>query len=298
MTDLNKQFTEFLIWLQNEKNYSRHTVSSYRRDLKLLENFLTQINQTLRHLNYKNCKSFIIYLSELNYSARSIHRIIAAIRSLWLYLSQRNVIDSNYWDSLPLPKTSSALPNVIQTKDMIHFLNSFTADTPESLRDRSICELLYATGMRISECTALDQEAIHLAEHEIRVLGKGNKERIVLFGSQAKFYLENYLQFARPKFKPKESALFLNKFGKRLSARSIQRMIKTQAKNCGLEASITPHTFRHSFASDLLNGGADLKSIQELLGHASLASTQIYTHISNEKLFTTFKQAHPRGDSE
>ena len=224
--------------------------------------------------------------------------MIASLRSFWRYLVEEGHTSTNPWEILPLPKMNIALPKIINASQMTQFLDSIGTHTPVTTRDQCICELLYSTGIRISELVSLNIEDINLSDNEIRVFGKGKKERIVLFGPYSNAVITYYLSSSRPTFPNKDPfSLFVNKYGTRLTARSIQRMIKKYAKIIGLDDSITPHTFRHSFATDLLNGGADLRSIQELLGHSSLATTQIYTHVSTKRLSNTFKQAHPRGDA-
>jgi site-specific recombinase XerD len=178
---------------------------------------------------------------------------------------------------------------------MAQFLDSLPTEKPADYRDKTICELLYSAGIRVSELIALDLHDISVPNQEMKVTGKGKKERIAIFGSTAATFLNTYLHSIRPLWdKGESSALFLNQKGQRLTQRSIQRMIQTQCKKTGFTKRLTPHTFRHSFATDLFNGGADLRTIQELLGHASLSTTQVYTHLSTKQLQKTYLSAHPR----
>jgi tyrosine recombinase XerC len=298
LASFSDQAALFLDVLTSEKHYSPHTISGYKHDIALFVEFTGSNATPADTITPKNCKQFIYFLHEKKLQNRSIARVIAALRSFWNYLIEEDLAIGNPWEGLPLPKVKVALPKVINQDQMAQFLESIGTDTAETSRDRCICELLYATGLRISELVSLNINSINLSENEIRVLGKGKKERVVLFGPLTNTIVSHYLSHFRSSFPPVETnALYVNKFGGRLTARSIQRMIKKYAKAIGMEDTITPHTFRHSFATDLLNGGADLRSIQELLGHSSLATTQVYTHVSTERLIGTFKQAHPRGDA-
>ncbi len=298
LLNYSAQIDHFLNILFSQKHYSPHTISSYKRDLKLFLEFTDQTPPPPDDITHKDCKNFIYFLHEKSLQNRSIARVVAGLRSFWNHLIEEEHTVGNPWEALPLPKAKVGLPKVINENQMSDFLESIGTDTPDKARDTCICELLYATGIRISELVSLNVNSINLAENEIRVYGKGKKERIVLFGGHANLILSHYISHARPAFPESgNSALFVNKFGNRLTARSIQRMIKKYSTRLGFDEVITPHTFRHSFATDLLNGGADLRSIQELLGHSSLATTQIYTHVSSARLKETFKQAHPRGDA-
>lgn len=285
----------FLETLKKQKNYSDHTVSNYRRDLRYFIEFAGSDNDILYNLTLKSCKNYIYTLKEKNYNAKTIARMIAALRSFWHFLETENHTEFNPWQSVALPKTDKTLPTILSKTMMLTFLDQIPMTTPLEFRNKTICECLYSAGLRVSELCQLNTHHIRLSEQEIRVLGKGKKERIAIFGKPTQSLLNDYLTHIRPKLAlPEEPAVFVNHKGTRLTPRSIQRMIQDEAKRQNLSTPITPHTFRHSFATDLFNGGADLRTIQELLGHASLGTTQIYTHLSIEKLSEVYYQAHPR----
>ena len=222
--------------------------------------------------------------------------MIASLRSFWKYLNIRSITDKNPWEFLNLPKQPRVLPDVLLSDEMEKFLGQINTATTSGFRNRTICELIYSAGIRVHELTKLNITDLRLDEQEILIKGKGDKERIVLFGKTSKEYLEMYLSSIRPKWIYTDTeAVFLNTKGQRINPRSIQRFIKSEAERQGFSRKITPHTMRHSYATTLYNSGADLRTIQELLGHSSLSTTQIYTHINNEKLKKTYKRAHPHG---
>lgn len=203
--------------------------------------------------------------------------------------------DTNPWEFIRLPKKEQLLPKVLFKRELHQFLDSLPTNSGEQIRLKAICELIYAAGLRISECLSSNLDDLNLADGEIRVLGKGQKIRVGYFGETAKHWLSRYIQDVRSKWvRSDRKSVFLNQRGGRLSARSVQRDLKQAATAAGLTVMPTPHSLRHSFATQLYNGGADLRSVQELLGHQHLTTTQIYTHISDEKLENTYFFAHPR----
>lgn len=287
----------FIDYLGIEKLYSPHTLSNYKRDILKFLTYIEKINiDSLKSITKNECKSFLYNLAEENYSQKSTARHIASLRSFWKYLLSKDQVDLNPWEFVIMPKLPKRLPSVLSVKDMSKFLESFDLSDSSGNRDQCICELIYATGLRVSELCSLNVQDIDLTEQEIMIVGKGNKERIVIFGDVAKQVLERYIDVYRLDLQKNnhDSALFLNTNGTRLTARSVQRMIKRHAFLSNLKDKVTPHTLRHSFATDLYNGGADLRTIQELLGHSSLSTTQIYTHVSTDRLFDAYKKSHPR----
>ncbi|MSR88508.1 MAG: tyrosine recombinase XerC [Candidatus Margulisbacteria bacterium] len=277
----HKWVSEFLDFLTFDKQFSSHTRTNYARDLSQFE---TQ--DSLSSLSTTTCREFLYQLDQQGYSSKSIARKLSAFRSLWKFLLAKSYVSENPWEFLSSPKIPTLLPTILVQEEMAQFLKAIT-----SLRDRAICELLYASGLRVSELVSINMENIDFSNQELRIIGKGNRERICLFGEIAKQWLDRYINEARV---TSGTAVFVNLKGGRLTVRSIQRMIRHYADTAGLSHAITPHTLRHSFATDLYNGGADLRVIQELLGHQSLSSTQLYTHLSDDGLKAAFQRAHPR----
>ncbi len=289
---LIEKYCNFLILI---KQFSNHTIINYQRDIK---SFLTfyKINKKefiLSQIDYQTAKNYLYYLEDNDFQRKTIARKISCLRSFWKYLNHLKITKENPWLLLTIPKIPKKLPQVLSKNEMQNFLNNLPKNTIIEIRNKVICELLYSAGLRISECINIKLSDINITENEILIKGKGNKERIVIFGNKTKKILETYIQQVRPKFiKDTTSYLFLNHRGNKITARSIERIIKTLAILTNLK--LTPHTFRHSFATDLLDNGADLKMVQELLGHASLSTTQIYTHLTEEHLKREYSKAHPR----
>jgi integrase/recombinase XerC len=280
-----------------EKRHSPHTVTSYLSDVNqfLALQSIKKPNE-LGTIGRQQCREFLKYLDEGKYQPKSVARKISSLRMFWTFLIRYKGLSKNPWEFLSLPKLPKKLPIVLFKKEASQFLNQIKTTTPQGVRDKAICELIYSSGLRVSEVTALNVSDIDLTHFEIRVLGKGRKERIALFSAVARDAIQTYLDEVRPVFLDKDnrSAIFLNVKGGRLTTRSIQRIFKEISKAQALKSPVTPHTLRHSFASTLYNEGADLRSVQELLGHSSLSSTQIYTHLAPGKLLKTFKKSHPR----
>lgn len=292
---INEYIKQFLNHLQLHKRYSTHTLSNYKRDLDKFVAFCNNETNSLHDLTQRSCRQFLYHLEHQGLSNRSIARVIACLRSFWGYLIQENIVTLNPWELTVLPKVEKKLPHILSAKEMAQFLDALPCETPAEYRDKTICECLYSAGIRVSELIELNRHDISVTAQEMKVTGKGKKERIAIFGSTAATYLNTYLHSIRPIWDNGSSdALFLNQKGHRLTQRSIQRMIQTQCIKIGFTKRLTPHTFRHSFATDLFNGGADLRTIQELLGHASLSTTQVYTHLSTQQLQKTYLSAHPR----
>ncbi len=286
-------YTRFLTFLEQERQYSTHTISSYKRDLRTFGEH-SSTTPEWEQLSHPECKTYLYFLESKGYSRKTIARMIATMRSFWRYLSAHKNVTHNPWEFLIIPKLKPKLPQFLLKDEMARFLSQIDTSESAGLRDRAIFELLYSSGLRVSELVALNIDDVDFENDEIKVLGKGKKERIVLFGGIAKDVLIRYINSARPEWLTEPTdALFLNQRGNRLTSRSIQRILRVRSGSLYTGKSITPHTLRHSFATDLLNGGADLRIVQDLLGHSSLSTTQIYTHISKEKLLKSYKKAHP-----
>jgi tyrosine recombinase XerC len=297
---MDKRYVDsFLDFLTIEKNYSGHTVAAYTRDLNDLAMFLKEkkLDGRWKDLTYTQCQLYLLYLDQHKASRPTIARRIACCRSFWKYLLRNNVVKDDPWEILSTPKLRKALPEFLTKEEMERLLRTPELKTPRGLRDKALLELLYATGMRVSEAVQLNNGDMDLQRGEIIVHGKGNKERIVLLGQYARTALEEYLSCGRPVLLGKRAntkALFINKHGARLTQRTIQRELIQYALAAGIDKEVTPHVLRHSFATHLLEGGADLRSVQELLGHESLSTTQIYTHVTKERIKKVFDAAHPR----
>lgn len=294
--NLDKNINNFIKYLHNEKRYPETTISSYERDL---DNYYSYI--TLKKINYKTInkdeiRDYLKYLDDLKYSKTTISRILSTLRHFYSFLVIHKVIETNQFKLIRNPKKEKKLPNFLQSDELQKIFETIELETPLGIRNRLIVELLYASGLRVSELTDLTLNDIDINEKEIRVTGKGNKERIVYFGEYAKKYLNMYLEESRPVLlnKKRTNHLLLNHQGEPLSSRGVQMIIEDIVKEASLKHNISPHALRHTFATDLLNNGADLKSVQELLGHSSLSTTQIYTHITNERLRSVYLQTFPR----
>jgi integrase/recombinase XerD len=278
---------EFLSYLAVERNFSAHTQQAYRRDL---EQFIKQLQlASVLEVDARD-------LARQSYKISTRNRKMAALRSFYRFLVREEYRISNPTEELHGPKKGRTLPKVLDQSQTQRLLGALIGDDPITLRDRAWAHTLYATGLRISELIGIDLDKLNLKQGEVRVVGKGNKERIALIDGPAMQALETYLWIGRPELVrgPKEQALFLNaKDGKRLSARALQQRLQTLSQEV-LGFGISPHTLRHSFATHLLEGGADLRVVQELLGHSTIATTQVYTHLSPQRLRKVYELAHPR----
>ncbi len=295
---MNKEIDNFISYLEDERNLSFHTSENYRRDLIQFLNFLKTKGSLFlnpKRIDVSIARLYLRHLEKKGLKRRSLARKIASSRSFFKYLRREAIVETNPFELLLTPKLEKRLPHFLYPEEMKTLINSVDAKQTAGRRDRAILEALYASGMRVSEIVKLKLSDLDLAGGEIKVVGKGSKERIVLLGSHAIMALRRYLDEVRPSLiKRKNDVLFLSRLGTRLTTRSVERMIKKHAKKCGLTKKITPHIIRHSFATHLLSGGADLRTVQELMGHSSLSTTQIYTHITKERLKSVYESAHPR----
>jgi len=286
-----KLIAKFINYLKTERNYSAHTISNYQRDLRFLTSFLKG-----KKINRSAAREYLLALEKKRYSRRSIARKLSSARSFFRFLLREKLIEQNPFENLLTPKLPKKLPNFLYPEELQSLLDAPDPKNPRGLRDRSILEVIYGTGLRVTEIIRMNMNDVDFDEGEIKVLGKGSKERIVLFGSLARNALHKYIKEGRSSLVSgkKAAALFVNRRGERLTSRSVERMISFYAKKAGLNKKVTPHTLRHSFATHLLSGGADLRMVQELLGHVSLSTTQVYTHITKERLKEVYDSAHPR----
>jgi integrase/recombinase XerC len=285
----------FVSHLSQVRNVSPHTVSSYRHDLYQLAEFLdatyglTQTEKVTR----QHLTSFLGSLYRYGYEQTSIRRKLSAIRSFYRYLRQKGIVEELPAADIRSPRHHLHLPKFLDVEVTAHLMTAPHPSSPFGYRDRAILEMLYSTGMRASELVNLSLDDIDLRRDTIRVRGKGRKERYLPLGRYARAALLDYLPRRNPK--PETSnCLFLNRYGRSLTTRSLQRLVKKYAVRLGASPEASPHTLRHSFATHMLERGADLKAVQELLGHSSLSTTQIYTHVTLSKLKEAYRQAHPR----
>jgi integrase/recombinase XerD len=296
MTELPYQST-FLSYCKLERSLSQNTVDSYGFDLDRLRGFLKQKNFAhLSDVTPELLSEYVRTLYDLGFAATSIQRTLSTLRGYFSFLAADNIIPSDPTELLESPKNARYLPGVLSVDEMLSMLNAVDAKKRLGMRDRALLETLYATGMRVSELANFSFEQILFEEGMVRILGKGSKERLVPIGDVALLWIKNYLDTERPFLsRPStDSSVFLNNRGKKLSRMGIWKIIQRYAHNARLEKKISPHTFRHSFATHLLEGGADLRAVQEMLGHANIVTTEIYTHVDREYLKEVHRSFHPR----
>jgi len=293
---MNKYLNDFEKYLLYEKNFSMHTIKAYKSDVST---FLLWLNgENPIEITNKKFVEFLRFIQNIDYQKTTVARKIASIKSFYNYLYLKEKINYNPIDNVILPKRTKSLPKFLTTEEVENILRNTKIDSPSGYRNRLILELLWVTGMRVSELSSLNYENLNLENNEIRVCGKGNKERIVLIPDKTKEFLNNYLNNVKnliynTKIDAK-SPIFINNTGYRLQNQSIRKAIKQVVDKIQLPKKVTPHVFRHSFATKMLEKGADLRIVQELFGHASIANTQIYTHVSMQRMQEVYSQAHPR----
>lgn len=286
---------EFLDYIAYEKKYSNNTEINYEIDLYRFAEFLKIKHKNYLKIKYEDVSNFIMSLQKSGYKSTSINRVISTLRSFYKYLEKEKIITSNPFNLVSNLKTDKRLPNYFKYNEYLEMINTLS-DSPLDIRNRLILELLLATGMRVSELSSVKMDAIDFNNNEIKVHGKGGKERIVYYGSYAKDALDNYLHNSRNILLNGKNCEFLlvNNNGNPLTSRGIRLIIENIVKKASISSKVTPHTFRHTFATMLLNEGCNIKSVQELLGHASLGTTGIYTHLTNEEVRKVYLNAHPR----
>lgn len=296
MNSLNKDISNFIKYLKNEKRYPENTITSYTNDLNKYKEFIEYKKINYLNISKEEIRLFLKHLDNIQMSKTSVSRILSSLRHFYSYLVLEGKVKTNQFKLISNPKKEKKLPNFLQPNEMMQILDSLKRETPLEKRNRLIIELLYATGIRVSELTNINIKDIDISSKEIKITGKGSKDRIVYFGDYAKEYLINYLEEGRPSLSNNKSSnkLLLNKDGGDLSARSVEDIVNKAVEEAALKHKISPHVLRHTFATDMLNNGADLKSVQELLGHSSLSTTQIYTHITNERLRSVYLKSFPR----
>ncbi|OQA15224.1 MAG: Tyrosine recombinase XerD [Chloroflexi bacterium ADurb.Bin360] len=297
---MHTRLNQFLNYLQSERGYAANTLAAYRRDLEQLFDFMeTQRLQSWSELTPELLERSVIVLQDSGYCPATVARKVAAARSFLHFLYTEGDLPRELTDWLPQPKVGRRLPHPLSESEVKRLLEAASGsgvETPLRLRDRTLLEVLYATGLRATEAIALRTGDVDLVGGVLRCVGKGNKERLIPLHPRAQQILSRYLSEARPflLINANETTLFLNRVGHPLTRQGLWFIIQQYAQESGLGDRVTPHTLRHSFATHLLNGGADLRQVQQFLGHASITTTAIYTEVSNQRKRAVYDQAHPR----
>ncbi|MEX1195225.1 MAG: site-specific tyrosine recombinase XerD [Dehalococcoidia bacterium] len=298
---MRKTLTDFLDFLSVEKGASANTVAAYRNDLQQLADFLGTLPgaEGWESVDRSGIQDFILDLKQRGYTETSVARKVAAVRSFYAFLSAEGLVTNNPTEGLTSPRVGKTLPKAISPNEVDELLEQpGMRATPEAKRDKAMLELLYATGMRVTELVSLDVISINVdpTRPYVRCMGKGAKERTIPIHEQALEALTDYLDEGRPMLvrAKDESALFLNRRGERLTRQGFWLILKGYARAANLSPDITPHTLRHSFATHMLRGGMPLRNVQEMLGHANISTTQVYTHLTSEHVREVYEKAHPR----
>lgn len=294
---VQKSIDAFVMYLHDVKKTSYNTEMSYKRDLNKMNKFLEGkgINK-LSQLNDEAMVSYVLFLHENNFANSTISRHIAAIKSWNLFMLKEGMIDIDFGQNLKAPKIEKKVPGILQMDEVVKLLEEPKGKNPKELRDKAMLELLYATGIRVTELITLTTSQLNMQMNYI-VCNDGYKDRIIPFGMKARDALLNYLEYSRNIMinNPKSDVLFVNCSGQSMSRQGFWKLIKYYATKAGITMEITPHTLRHSFAAHLVENGADLKSVQEMLGHSDISTTQIYANLNQNKLRDVYSKAHPRG---
>ncbi|WP_435007879.1 tyrosine recombinase XerC [Tundrisphaera lichenicola] len=293
---MHSSIFQFLEHLRIERNSSPHTVRCYEDDLVQFESYLIESSGNSADptkTDARRLRSFSAWLSGQGYAASTIARRLASLRSYYRYQRRQGVVTTDPVGGLRNPKQPQRLPKLLRVDDVIRLLDGIPVADAAGVRDRAMFETLYGGGLRVSELVGLDLDDLDGESSMVRVRGKGRRERLCPIGAMAMDWIERWKVCRRPK-KSGEVALFLNHRGTRLTSRSVGRLLQEHLISLGFDPSSSPHTLRHSFATHLLDGGADLRSVQDLLGHRSLTTTQIYTHVTRERLIDAYNEAHPR----
>lgn len=297
---MNKILDNFIKYLVVEKNYSDYTVLNYRKDLESFLEFLDK--ECIVKYNDIDYKVLRLYLNEMfnkKYSSKTISRNLSSLRTFFKYLSREEIINFNAMVLISNPKQEKRLPSYLNYKELEDILEISDTNTVLGLRDASILELLYSTGIRVGELVNIKIKDIDFNENRMKILGKGNKERYVLFGDKCKSLLNRYLKESRPNLmKGSCDYLYLNTRGTPISIRTTEKMVDDVVKKSSIKFNVSPHTLRHTFATHMLDNGADLNSVGELLGHSNLNTTAVYTHVSNERLKNVYLKCHPRANKK
>lgn len=305
MTD-DEALMNFVDYLSSVRNYSENTVISYKTDILEFSDFIKKKKMApslTRIMNPLPAKNYLIYMNSLKYSATTINRHLSSLRTFYDFLMKRHVVEKNFFEEIASIKKPKRLPEILKNKEIMDMMNSIDQKTPMGLRNYLIISILYGCGLRVSEMCALEISNLDFSNETIHIHGKGDKDRIVIMYDELKEKLLKYISFERIELLKKgdniESRyLFINNHGGNLTPRGVRVILNTIIDKMGETYKITPHMLRHSFATALLDNGADLRSVQELLGHSNLSTTQIYTHVSVEKMKSEYMAAHPRAKKQ
>lgn len=288
---------DFKRFLQFERNLSKNSIEAYLNDVQKLESYCLFKNLTLEQIDTKAIQHFLIYINEFNISPFTQARLLSGLKTFFEFLQIEYALERNPAELIESPRLNRKIPTVLNIQEIDNLIGAIDLSSPEGQRNKAILEILYGCGLRVSELVNLKISNLYLDVEFIKVEGKGSKERLVPIGTQAIKYLTTYLEQVRPHapIQPGyEDIVFLNRRGRTLTRVMIFIIIKDLAQKIGLEKAISPHTFRHSFASHLVEGGADLRAVQDMLGHESITTTEIYTHIDRDYLHSVITQYHPR----
>lgn len=303
--NLKTYVDKFLYYEEVITGKSYNTIKSYKKDITQFIDYLNEYEEIDEFENVETItfRSFIAYLNSTSkennderkvVSKRSINRKISALRTFFKYLQEKKIVKTNKVNYITMPKFEKELPNVLGREDINKLRDAVNTSKITGIRDRLIIELLYSSGIRASELIDLNEYMINIEERELRVIGKGNKERITFFSENSKKWLEKYIEEKKKKYSNyTKDVVFANSKGEKLTTRSLRRLIADYAKKAGLQKEVTPHVFRHTFATELLNNGVDIRYLQELLGHSSISTTQVYTHVSKALLKDVYMNTHP-----
>lgn len=291
----NTYLNNFISYLTNNKRYSPYTITSYKKDTYDYLEFLKKNNIDIKNSNYKILEEYSKYLYKKKLSKRSIARKYSSIRTFYNYLEKNNILENNIFNLVENPKKEEKLPRFINEYELDKMFE-IPDNSPKGQRDRLILEILYGTGVRVSELVNIKINDIDFNNNSIKVRGKGNKDRYVFYGKYCKEAINNYIKNGRISLLNGQTCdyLLLNRFGKNISVVSIRKILNEIINKCSLDIKISPHVLRHTFATHLLNEGADIMHVKELLGHSSLSTTSIYTHVTNEKIKEVYYKTHPR----
>jgi len=302
---MKRQVAQFLNYMVNEKNCSANTTAAYQNDLsqflEFLEGYAAPSGQSIagwRDVDEQVVQNYVLFLKERAYASSTVARKVASVKSFLHYLVNSGHLNTDPSDRLDSPKVKKNLPRAIHLDEIVRLMAAPAGDhSPKALRDKALLEMLYATGMRVSEVAGLALDDLDLDGGTVRCVGKGDKERVMPLYAEACRAVGEYVEKGRPKLAghgADDGTLFLNPRGEKLTRQGLWLIIKAYARQLGLEDRVTPHTLRHSFATHMLNGGAGLREVQKLLGHANISTTQVYTHVTRERLREVYDGAHPR----
>lgn len=294
---MEKEIASFVLYLHNVKRTSENTEMSYKRDLAKVKNYMEEQGIVdVQKITVTNLNSYVLYLEKNNFKAATVSRNIASIKAFYHFMHKEGIVKEDISETLKAPKIEKKLPEIMSTEEVVRLLEQPRGSTPKEIRDKAMLELLYATGIRVTELISLKVQDINLQMSFI-MCRDSNKERVIPFGAEARSALLRYLESARNTMLHGSDSdiLFANCSGQPMSRQGFWKLIKHYAKKAGITADITPHTLRHSFAAHLVENGADLRSVQEMLGHSDISTTQVYANMNHNRIREVYAKAHPRG---